>query len=306
VIAGPVAEAGLSPAAGVLVTPRGGSAAVTYLLHDGRRSRVDLRHGAVVRALRLDGVVPQPLSSAVLDAIPEAPSIEPPHVPALGSPGPPMPGGHPVGTVVQVFRTGTSVPDYFVVLADGLQRIGEVAADLLRYTDGRAGDEIPAVAADVLGALPVVTSLPVTTFPHRADVRSARVVCARWRPHPAENASHTEILVGDAMPETLRSVTLAQADGSGPAVDTVSVPPGRSMFVRSVGVTGAGQSSGPLFLVTESGAVHGVWDDETAKTLGLNASAVPAPWPVLSVLPRGPELNRRGASVARDGVGTSP
>lgn len=306
VISGPVADAALSPDAGVLVTPRGGSAAVTYLLYDGRRSRVDLRHGAVVRALRLDGVVPQQLSGAVLDAIPEAPAIEPPPIPGLGSPGPAMAGGHPVGTVVQVYRTGTAAPDYFVVLADGLQRIGEVAADLIRYTDGRAGDEIPTVSADVVGASPVVTSLPVTAFPDRAGVRSARAVCARWRPQATENTSHTQIFVGDAGPQTARSVTLAQADGSGPAVDTVSVPAGRSMFVRSVGLTGAGQSSGPLFLVTEAGVVHGVWDDDTAKTLGLNVSAVPAPWPVLSVLPRGPELNRRDASVARDGVGTSP
>ena len=68
---------GDAPGQSVLVTPRGGSAATTYLLYGGQRARVDLRHPAVVRALRLDGVVPRPVSPAVLSAIPEAPEIAP-------------------------------------------------------------------------------------------------------------------------------------------------------------------------------------------------------------------------------------
>ncbi|PRC62414.1 type VII secretion protein EccB, partial [Mycobacterium sp. ITM-2017-0098] len=70
-----------------------------------------------------------------------------------------------------------------------------------------------------------------------------------------------DILVGDRVPAAARSVPLAQADGDGPAVDSVAVPPGRSVFVRSVGLTGAGQDTGSLFLVTDSGVMHGVWDD---------------------------------------------
>ena len=63
-----------------------------------------------------------------------------------------------------VFTTGEipqcATDDLFVVLPDGLQRIGEVAADLIRYTDARAGAQIPAVPAEVAGSVPVVTSLP--------------------------------------------------------------------------------------------------------------------------------------------------
>ena len=33
---------------------------------------------------------------------------------------------------------------------------------------------------DRIGALPVVNSLPVTTFPQRAGVSAHPVVCARW------------------------------------------------------------------------------------------------------------------------------
>ena len=193
-----------------------------------------------------------------------------------------------------------------MVLADGLQRIGEVAADLIRYTDGRTREQIPTASADVVGALPVVTSLPVATFPQRGGVTPAPVVCAQWSPEAGETASHTEILVGHGVPEVARSMTLAHADDDGPAIDTVAVPAGRSVFVRSVGLTGTGLNTGSLFLVTDSGVMYGVRDEDTAAVLGLTDSAVPAPWPVLARLPRGPELSRRDASVARDGIATSP
>lgn len=306
ITAGPVAEATVQPGHSVLVTPRGDSAAVTYLLHGGWRARVDLRHPAVVRALRIDGIVPHPVSATVLDAIPEAPAIQPPRIPASGSPGPPLLPDHPVGTVVKVPRADGGLVDYYVVLADGLQRIGEVAADLIRYTDGRIREQVPTVSADVVGALPVVTSLPVTTFPHSGGVTVAPVVCAQWSTESGDTASRTDILVGNSAPVGARSVTLAQSDADGPAVDSVAVPAGRSVFARSVGLTGAGQDTGSLFLVTDSGVMHGVWDDDTATVLGLTGSAVPAPWPVLARLPRGPELSRDTASVARDGTGTSP
>ena len=78
VIAGAVPR-DLADGHSVLVTAREEPAA-TYLLYGAWRARVDLRHPAVVRALRLDGLVPQPVSPLLLAAIPEAPAIEPPLV----------------------------------------------------------------------------------------------------------------------------------------------------------------------------------------------------------------------------------
>ena len=40
-------------------------------MYDGWRAKVDLRNRAVVRALKLDGVIPRPVSRALLDATPE-------------------------------------------------------------------------------------------------------------------------------------------------------------------------------------------------------------------------------------------
>ncbi|AFM15859.1 type VII secretion protein EccB, Actinobacterial [Mycolicibacterium chubuense NBB4] len=304
VIAG--APAGAREARTVLVTPRGASAATTFLLYDGWRARVDLRHPAVVRALRLEGVAAQPVSAALLSVIPEAPAIEPPRIPGAGEPGPRSLRDHPVGSVVAVARAGSAGSDYFVVLGGGVQRIGEVAADLIRYTDSRVDQQIPSVAPDVVGALPVVDSLPVTTYPDRGGVDRAAVVCAHWRPGTGETGSHTAVFTPHAVPATSRALPFAGADAAGPGIDAVSVPAGHSAFVRSVGLTGDGQTSGSLFLVDESGVLFGVRDQDTGTLLGLVGPAEPAPWPVLALLPRGPELDRDAASLAVDGFPAAP
>ncbi|MGB0971172.1 MAG: type VII secretion protein EccB [Mycobacterium sp.] len=307
VIAGPIADTAMASESGVLVRPRGGSAATTYLLYGSRRARVDLRHPAVVRALRLEGIAPQPISASILSAIPEAPEIAPPHIPGAGSPGPRRLRGYPVGSVLKVVRTNAdSEEDYFVVLANGVQRIGEVTADLIRYTDSHVGGQIPTVAPDLIAAVPVRETLPVGTFPESSGATEFPVVCARWRAGPTGGDASTTVLGGEAAPLISRPAALAQADADGPAVDAVAVPPGRSVFAHSVGLTGGGQGAGSLYLITDTGVLYGIRDGEAASSLGLTAPAQPAPWPVLSALPHGPELSRRDASVARDGLVASP
>jgi type VII secretion protein EccB len=244
------------------------------------------------------------VAPALLAAIPEAPAIAPPHIPGRGAPGPRALRGNPVGSVVAVARAEAGAFDYFVVLADGVQRVGDVTADLIRYTDALVGQAVPTVSADAVGGLPVVDTLPVTTYPRVGGVSPDRVVCASWRRDLSEGASHTEVLTAGAVPAA--AVHLARADAEGPNIDAMSMPSGRSAYVRSVGLTGDGQSSGSLFLVSDSGALFGIHDDDAAKRLGMPGVAEPAPWPVLAMLPRGPELSRAGASVARDGFGATP
>lgn len=296
VIAGETAAGAVTAGRSVLVTARDEGPAATYLIYGGRRARVDLRHPAVVRALRLDGAVPQPVSPTLLAALPEAPAIVPPHIPAGDSALP----GLPVGTV---FRVPGGPDGLFVVLPGGVQRIGEVAADLIRYTDSRAGLQIPTVSADRIGELPVVDSLPVTTFPQRAGVATEPVVCAQWDP---DGQPHTSLLTGADLPIVQEPVALAQSDGDGPALDAVSIPAGRGAYIRSVGLTGSGPVSGPRFFISDAGVRFGIADADAAAAVGLPGEAAPAPWQVLAALPGGPELSREAASVIRDGISGSP
>lgn len=301
VIAGPV-QSRTDPGLSVLVTPQSESAATTYLLYGGWRARVDLRDHTVVRALRLDGVTPRPVSRALLDAIPEAPQISAPPIPRAGSPGPPSLHRFTVGAVVRVIRA--QAKEYYVVLAGGVQRIGEVTADLIRFRDSQRGREIITVEPDVIGAVPMVDELPVTTFPERVDVAADVVVCSQW--WAAGATSNTALLLADSLPLGGGvPVNLVQADGTGPNVDGVVIPPGRSAFVRAVGINGDGGRAGARYLINDSGIVFGIHDEDAAKRLGLSGVPVPAPWPVLARLPRGPELSVQAASVVRDSVGAT-
>jgi len=114
--------------------------------------------------------------------------------------------------------------------------------------------------------------------------------------------------VGDALPVDgdRAVVALAQADEAGPGVDSFAMPPGRSAYVRAAGVSGEGAATGALYFVNDSGVVFGIRDEDAARRIGLTTPAVPAPWPLLAQLPRGPELSVQSASVGRDSVGPTP
>lgn len=127
-------------------------------------------------------------------------------------------------------------------------------------------------------------------------------LCVNWARLPDGGADIT-LSCGDGppLPAGQQPVALAQADGAGPALDAVSLPPGRSAYVRSAGVSG--QAGGERYLVAETGVRFPIGDDADARSLGLPGIAVPAPWPVLAALPVGPQLSRQNALVARDVLG---
>ncbi|OBK52451.1 type VII secretion protein EccB [Mycobacterium kubicae] len=302
VLVGRVAVRGLGAERAVLVAPVSGAPA--YLLYRGQRAVVDLADRAAVRALRLEGRKPRLVSQALLNSVPEAPPITGPHVggaavrTASGIPG------FAVGTVLRITRVQGE--EFYVVLAAGVQRIGQVTADLLRFGDSRGSADVTVVAPDAIRAAPVVNELPVSTFPDRApEVPDAAAVCATWAPRghgPAEVV--ISVGSGPPFPAGQDPVTLSQADGRGPALDSFHLPPGRSVYVAARNLSGEG--TGSRYLVTDTGARFAVHDDEAAHDLGLPAAASAAPWPMLATLPSGPELSREKASVARDIVAAGP
>ena len=140
------------------------SDAVTYLLYDGRRARVSLAEPAAVKALRLDGVEPVDVSSAVLDAIPEAPPITAPAIPSAGQRGPSTLGGIPVGSVVRVDRADAD--EMYVVLEErcAARRAGRRRHRPVQRLAGRhaTSSRFPPTPS---APRPLSKHLPVTTFP---------------------------------------------------------------------------------------------------------------------------------------------
>lgn len=281
----------------ILVATASGSPA--YLLYDGHRAMVDLDDAAVARALRLEGSTPLLVSPALLNAVPEAPPIAPPRIHGRGAATPGLPG-FAIGSVLRITRADGD--EYYAVLAAGVQRIGQVAADLLRFDNPQETANPVTVAPDAIRAAPVVAELPVGLFPDRAPTLSepAGTLCAAWeqlRPGQSDVVILAETRL--PIPSGRTSVALAQADGPGPALDAVYVPPGASAYVR------AGDSAGTRYLITDSGVRFAIHDDDAAHALGLD-DAGPAPWPLLTLLPAGPELSRQNASLARDALVGSP
>ena len=131
--------------------------------------------------------------------------------------------------------------------------------------------------------------------------RDGGVLCAGWLPGGPTSALWT----ADSLPADMAASPLAQADGEGPQIDSVALPAGRSAYVRAESLARA-DGGGPLYLVNDSGVLFGIRDEDTAKVLGMQGGPVAAPWPLLSLLPRGPELNRDSALVARDGIRLPP
>ncbi|UQX10509.1 type VII secretion protein EccB [Candidatus Mycobacterium methanotrophicum] len=275
----------------VLVKPVSGGS--TYLLYDGRRAVVNLNEPAVVRALGLDGRVPLAVSSTLLNAVSEAPPITTPRIADVGTRGSSALPGFTVGSVLRVARADRD--EYYVVVGHGIQRIGRVVADLLRFTDSRGARTVIAVAPDFIRSAPTVTDLPVATFPDRAPtpLTDSTTLCVGWR--------HGDVAMsagGPPIPAGQEPVKLSQADGNGPALDAVYLSPGHCAYVRATGLSGSNPQAGTRYLITDTGVRFAIHDDDAAHDLGLPDTAIPAPWPLLAKLPAGPELSRANASVA--------
>ena len=265
-----------------------------YLLYDGGRAAIDPGDPVLERTFHLAGLIPRPVSSALLNLIPEVTPIAVPRIPGAGQPS--MMSGILTGTVLSVARTGAD--EHYVTLRDGLQRVGQVVADLLRFADPHAAAEIVTVAPDVVAGSPLVDVLPTVTYPDQVPtvLDPDGWVCAEW------SAGRTAITHDAAPSEGAMPLGLARADGDGPAVDFVSLPRGHSVDVTA---TSPGDMTGPgdRYLITDAGVRYSVADSQDAAALGLSDRPTLAPRSLIAALPEGPELNRAAALFAQDVLG---
>ncbi|MCV7216640.1 type VII secretion protein EccB [Mycobacterium crocinum] len=279
----------LDPHTAVVVTAAGGDGSV-YLLYDGKRAMLDPGDPATARVLRIEEVAVRTVSTTVLNAIPEVPAIGAPRIEGSGQPS--GISGAAIGAVMRVTRTASV--EYYVALRGGLQRIGRLAAELIRFNDPTARPEIVDVPAELITHNPLVDTLPVGTYPDQPPtlLDSSDNLCATW------SAGRSGVTVGPRLPDRPGMVTLAGADGDGPAVDTVRIPPGTNLDVVDVSTMGR-------YLITGAGVRFPV-GVSSVTALGLSGRPVEAPWSIIGALPAGPQLVRDAALVGRDVLTTTP
>ena len=308
VIAGPLdAPAGkaeaLADGHGVLAAADGG----TWLLWDGRRSRIDLADRAVTAALGIDAATaPRPVDTGLFNAIPEAPALAVPVIPNAGQPPAfSLPAPAPVGAVLTAYAADATAL-YYVVLADGLQPVSPVLATLLRNTDSYGLDRPPRLSADEIARLPVSTLIDTDVYPDErltiVESTDAPVTCARWTAPAAAGAPVVVLLSGSALPlaDSARAVELVSGGTAG-AANRVAMAPGAGYFVAA----GAGR-----FWVSDTGVRYGVDTTEgsidTVDALGLHEPPLPIPQAVLSLFAAGPTLSQVDALLVHDGLAPDP
>ncbi|MGV0852997.1 type VII secretion protein EccB [Mycolicibacterium phlei] len=302
----------------VLVSTPTGPSAGTWLLWDGRRSRIDLNDRAVTTALGL-GATPapaRPIAPGLFNVIPEAPALAAPAVANAGAPPQyPLPVAAPVGSVVAAYAADGTLRHY-AVLADGLQPISPVLAAIMRNTESYGLDQPPRLGADDIASLPMSTEIDTDAYPAEpvslVDADKAPLTCARWSRPADATAADIELRSGVTLPvaDGLRTVGLVSA-GAGATADQVVLTPGYGYLVQTVGQDGGGAepAGGAYFWLSDTGVRYGLdedADDKAISALGLTEPAIPIPWSLLSQFAPGPTLSRADALLAHDGLAADP
>ncbi|MUL82100.1 MULTISPECIES: type VII secretion protein EccB [unclassified Mycolicibacterium] len=296
----------------VLVHHSGGPTPGDWLLWGGKRSPIDLADRAVTDALGFGAEIPapRPIAAGLFNAIPEAPALTAPAIAGAGAPAQfPLSAPAPVGAVVTAAEADNTIR-YYAVLSDGLQPISPVLASILRNTDSFGLQQPPRLGADEVARTPVARGLDTAAYPAGpltlVSASAAPVTCAQWSKPSGATESRLAVLSGAALPlpEGLHSVGLVGAGANG-AASRVALAPGRGYLVQTVGAEPGSPTAGSLFWVSDTGVRYGIdtnGDDKTLAALGLNASALPVPWSILTQFAAGPTLSRGDALIAHDAL----
>lgn len=292
-----------------------------YLIFDGVRALIDPGDTVVVNALHLQNEPTRPISASLLNTFPLVPPIRPVVIEGAGSVVPGVPASYPVGSIVKTVDSRGE--QLYVVLPNGLQPVSAAAADIIRYSNPNdvVSQATHEVSPAVVSHIPIAHTLPVDHYPKVSPqvvpVEPDRVVCMAWERANSAAQATVRVLVGHRLPipDGAQPVGLATADGNGPGVDSVYLKPGTGEYVQATGAEPDSRAKGQLFYISDAGVRYHIKDLPTAAALGVTGvrkpgddSEVPqlAPWPVVSLLPAGPELSQEAALVAHDGMAADP
>lgn len=292
----------------------------TYLIYEGVRAAIDPQDPVLVNALRLDGAEIRDVSPGLLNAFPLVDPVTSVAIDGVGEAANYLDGSYRVGSIVKAVDSRGE--QLYVVLRDGLQPISPATADIIRYGDDAAAAEQPEmIPPSLVSEVPRSAALQVdhypTAPPEFVNTEPDRVICMSWQRGSSAAVATNRLLVGHRLPipADARPVQLATADGNGPGLDSVYLKPGTGEYVQATGGEPDSRATGQLFYVSDLGLRFHIKDLPTAAALGVVGVKTPgkneespqsAPWPVLSLLPAGPELSQEAALIAHDGMPADP
>jgi type VII secretion protein EccB len=307
----PVAGAGhatpLPNSEAILATSDSG--ATSWLIWDGKRSRIDLHDSAVTAAvgINVDTPAPRRINRQLLNLIPESPPLA---VPFIGNAGDPprfvWPAAGPaplVGSVI-VDHENNQLRDY-AVGAEGLQPITPVIAAILRANNAYGLVEPPTLTPDQIAKAPTVHVIDVDNYPTAplavADPASQPVTCGQWVKLDGAPTSSLTVLAGQSLPIRSDAAPVALTAPTPGIAQRVVVPKGSGYFVQVTGQQPQSATRESLFWVSDLGVRYGidaVEHENPAAALGMTTDPLPAPWAVVTLLAPGPTLSKADALVA--------
>ena len=132
---------------------------------------------------------------------------------------------------------------------------------------------------------------------------------------PAPRDLAPQSLVGDATLTLDAPAATLEFQINNKDVEVLHLKPGTGEYVQATGGDGDSRAMGQLFYVSDAGVRYHIKDLPTAAALGMTGVHDPrddadvpqlAPWPVVSLLPAGPELSQEAALGSHDGMGADP
>jgi len=301
----------MKPEQALLTTHRG----TTYLVWDGKRSKIDPADRAVTFNLGLDPAAVRPIemSNALYDAMPATEPLVVPPVPEAGTPSRLLPGSV-VGRVLETQDAGGQVNGFYVLLPDGVQKVTEFVADLLRTADSQGATTPQLVSPDKLVDIPEVKVLNTGFYPNGKlqfiDPDANPVTCVSWKKQATDPQATITVINGRGLPTppSLDShiVTLvrdARDVESVEAQHTLMLPDAAN-FVTTTGGAVTSDTRESLYWVSPQGVRYGIeWEQNTLQALGIDPQrALQAPWPIVRTFAAGPPISKSNALLARDTI----
>lgn len=267
---------------------------------------------SVMEALQLNGLTTRPMSMGLLNSIQEVGSLEAPHIEGLNQEVQFELDGRDakVGDVFAVDHPGKT--DYYVVLADGKQRVTQAVASMIRHKHS-TDTNIPSVAPSRLQEMRDSPSpMPVDDYPQQIptvlDPLKHPTTCVGWALSGTgqERDGRTTMYYGNELPfpkddaGNPERIKVGKANEEKIVVNHFYMPPGRGAVVHSA-TSKSSFKSGPIQLISDRGMRYGVPDTNTAEHLGLSDRR-PAPENIIKLLPTAVSLNLQAASATYDSV----
>lgn len=267
---------------------------------DGRHA-IDLANRAVAAAVGVPVTVKAtPISQGLFNAIKD---VGPWQLPPIDKAGEPNSVGLPRNLVIgSVFQAlGDKGTQNYVVLSDGVAKVGNITAAALRASDSHGLVTPPMLEISLVTKTPEkVYDSPLPTVPLTIiDRAESPVLCWTWARAAGEQTAQSSVLVGRHLPLTPDRLNTGIKQIAGGL--TVFIDGGQYVRLQAPDPRyGEG-----LYYVDPQGVRYGLADEETAKVLDL-FDPKNAPWQVVNLLVDGPVLSKQAALVEHDTLPADP